>query len=244
MASPTRRAVSRTMSTTFSRFCARRLSIRAISRARDPRDREPRLLTLEANQRVRPTATPPALAPGREQTLRALVGTPTNPIPWPRAPVMRRAGRPFDLRPVATHRPYPCPRAPHVLGGVGPHLHLNPRASLALDELNRDLADRRVRERSPVGFGEGVGELQRGRSIDRCDLPDALCPVAVRAGHEVFDLTARTEVVLREGRRIASADPTTFELAGIRPKLPDLPMGASKSATVMVRLRRGRRRRG
>src|ERR671931_2497397 len=39
----------------------------------------------------------------------------------------------------------------HVLAGLERHAHFHARAALVLDEPNRDLADRRVLERRPVG---------------------------------------------------------------------------------------------
>jgi hypothetical protein len=98
--------------------------------------------------------------------------------------------------------------------------HLHPCATVALGELDRDRADRHVRDRRPVLIGEGIGELQRGRGTDGGNPPQAVVDVALRTGHPVGDLTSRAEVVRLDRRRVGGRPPPAFELARIRPKLP------------------------
>src|SRR5919108_1039962 len=110
----------------------------------------------------------------------------------------------------------------HVLAGLERHAYLHARAALVLEEPNRDLAARRVLGRRPVGVGEGVGDLQRRRRIYRCDPPHAPVLVALRTGHEIGHLTARSERVLLDRRRIARRAPPALEHARIRPEFPHL----------------------
>jgi hypothetical protein len=87
--------------------------------------------------------------------------------------------------------------------------------------------------RCPVVVGESVGELEGPRRVDRCHPPPAARLLARWIGHDVSDLTAGSEVMLLDSRRLGRRPHQRSSCRGSAHNCHTRSIGASNAATRM-----------